>query len=151
MCPIIADSLDSFEEITTAACEAGSAEKMNTAATASDFRNFAMDHLRDAERDGSDTFRQSAFERHNTLSFAARAVKARLWAAENAVRYDRVAGAAPASETWKSIADSTSSLACNYLIYNCLKVTGSFHFRFAKQHRQPRHLQRGLGPQVERF
>jgi hypothetical protein len=51
MCPIIADSLDSFEETTTAACAAGSAEKMSTAASASDFRNLAMGHLRAADQD----------------------------------------------------------------------------------------------------
>jgi hypothetical protein len=90
MCPIIADSLDSFEETTTAACAAGSTERMSTAAIASDLRHFLMGHLRDADRDpsrsdgqdainsGSDAAPQSAIERQYTMSFATRAVKARL-------------------------------------------------------------------------
>src|SRR5881398_163287 len=50
ICPIIADSLESFEETTTAAASAGEAPRARTAATHSDFSMLARRHPRSGRR-----------------------------------------------------------------------------------------------------
>ena len=49
--PIIADSLESFEDTTTAACDCGDAPSASAAATHSDFRMFATGHLHAGRQD----------------------------------------------------------------------------------------------------